>query len=59
VSIRLGEWVSSTSRRKAIELIKEKGKAEFLDYMTDKNWVTVKTKDTFVNKKLGKKLNIK
>jgi hypothetical protein len=58
LSVRLGEWVSSTSRRQAIEMIREKGLAEFVDYMTEKNWVTVKTKDTFVNKNLGKKRNI-
>ena len=55
--IKFGEWVSNTSRRKAIEMIKEKGQSEFLDYMTDKNWVTIKTKDSFMNKKFGKKLN--
>ena len=55
LSIKFGEWVSSTSRGKAIELIREKGRVEFLAYMMDKQWVTVKTKDTFVNKKLGKR----
>jgi hypothetical protein len=30
-----------------------------LAYMVDKQWVTVKTKDTFVNKKLGKRRNEK
>ena len=59
LTIRFGEWVSSTSRRKGIEMIREKGQAEFLAYMTEKNWVTIKTKDSFVNKKLGKKLNEK
>ena len=58
-SIRFGEWVSNTSRRKGIEMIQEKGQTEFLDYMTEKEWVTIKTKDTFVNKKFGKKLNEK
>lgn len=53
--IRFGEWISSTSRRKAIELIQEKGRVVFLAYMVDKQWVTVKTKDTFINKKLGKR----
>ncbi len=58
-SIRLGEFISSTSRQKAIEMIKEKGLNEFADYMKGKNWVTIKTKNTFVNKNLGKKLNEK
>ena len=57
--IRFGEWVSSTSRGKAIEMIREKGLTEFLSYMTEKNWVTIKTKDSFVNKKLGKRRNEK
>jgi hypothetical protein len=56
-SIRFGEWASSTCRGMAIKMINEKGQTEFLDYMTGKNWVSIKTKDTFVNKKLGKKLN--
>ena len=58
-SIRFGEWISNTSRRKGIEMIREKGRAEFLTLMIDKKWVTIKTKDTFVNKKLGKRLNEK
>jgi hypothetical protein len=37
-------------------MIKEKGRTDFLALMMDKNWVTIKTKNTFVNKKLGKKL---
>jgi len=59
MSIKFGEWVSNTSRGKGIEMIREKGRTEFLTYMTDKNWVTIKTKDTFVNMKLGKRLNEK
>jgi len=55
LSIRIGEWISSTSRGKAVEMIREKGRAEFLCYMVDKEWVTVKVRDTFVNKKLGKR----
>ena len=55
LSIRLGQWISSTSRRKAIEMICERGCAGFITYMAEKEWVTVKTKDTFVNKKLGKR----
>ena len=59
LSIRFGEWISSTSRGKAIEMIKEKGQVEFLACMVSKNWVTIKTKDTFVNKKFGKRRNEK
>jgi hypothetical protein len=57
LSIRFGEWISNTSRGKAIELIREKGQTEFSTFMTAKNWVTIKTKDSFLNKKFGKKLN--
>ena len=57
--LRFAAWVESTSRRKAIEMIKEKGRADFLAYMTERNWVTIKTKDSFFNKKFGKKMNEK
>jgi hypothetical protein len=57
--LRFAAWVQSTSRRKAIEMIQEKGQAEFLAYMTERNWVTIKTKDSFLNRKLGKKINEK
>ena len=57
--IKFGEWISGTRRGKGIEMIREKGRTEFLTYMTDKNWITIKTKDTFLNKKLGRKLNEK
>ena len=40
--IRFGQLITRTSRRKGIEMIKEKGEAEFLKFMMDKNWVTVK-----------------
>jgi hypothetical protein len=59
VHVRFGEWISGTRRSKGIEMIREKGRTEFLAFMTDKNWITFKTKDTFLNKKLGKKLNEK
>jgi hypothetical protein len=58
-SIKFGEWLSSTCRRKGIEMIRKKGCTDFLTYMSDRNWVTVKTKDNFLNKKFGKKLNEK
>ena len=41
--IRFGQLITRTSRRKGIEIIKEKGEAEFLQLMMDRNWVTVKT----------------
>jgi hypothetical protein len=59
IHVRFGEWISGTCRGKGIEMIRKKGRTEFLTYMTDKNWLTFKTKDTFLNKKLGKKLNEK
>ncbi|MDD4032873.1 MAG: DUF3795 domain-containing protein [Bacteroidales bacterium] len=41
--IRLGQFISRTNRRLGIEMIKEKGETEFVKYMVDKNWVTIKT----------------
>ena len=41
--IRFGQFITRTNRRKGIEMIKEKGETEFVKYMIDKNWVTIKT----------------
>ena len=41
--IRFGQFITRTNRRLGIEMIKEKGKPEFVKYMIDKNWVTIKT----------------
>jgi len=57
--LKIASWVESSDRSKAIEMIKEKGLAEFSAFMEDKNWVIFKTKDTFINKRLGKKVNEK
>jgi hypothetical protein len=40
-------------------MIKEKGREEFLAFMEERNWVVFKTKDTFMNKRFGKKINEK
>lgn len=40
--IRFGQFITRTSRRKGIEMIKEKGETEFVKHMTNKNWVTIK-----------------
>ncbi|QGY46040.1 hypothetical protein GM418_20925 [Maribellus comscasis] len=42
--VRFGQFITQTSRRKGIEMIKEKGESEFIRFMMDKNWVTIKTK---------------
>jgi hypothetical protein len=55
--LRIASWIENSSRGKAIEMIKEKGRAEFVAYMTDRNWVIIKTKDSFFNKRFGKKMN--
>jgi len=57
--LKIASWVESSDRSKAIEMIKAKGRTEFLTFMKDKNWVIFKTKDSFFNKKFGKKLNEK
>ncbi len=44
ILIRFGQFITRTNRRKGVEMIKEKGESEFLQFMIDKNWVTVKTK---------------
>jgi len=40
--IRFGQFITRTNRRKGIEMIKERGEDEFVKYMVDKNWVTIK-----------------
>jgi hypothetical protein len=40
--IRFGQFITRTNRRKGIEMIKEKGIPEFLNFMINKKWVTVK-----------------
>lgn len=42
--IRFGQFLTQTSRRKGIEMIKEKGEREFLEFMSERNWVTIKNK---------------
>ena len=41
--IRFGQFITRTNRRKGIEMIKEKGTAGFLNFMFDKNRITMKT----------------
>lgn len=53
--MRFVEYISGTSRQKSIEMIKEEGITAFTEYMACKEWVTMKTKDNFLNAKLGKK----
>jgi hypothetical protein len=57
--LKIASWVESSDRSKAIEMIKTKGRAEFSAFMEDKNWVCFKTKDSFFNKRYGKKMNEK
>jgi hypothetical protein len=57
--LRIASWLESSDRSKAIEMIKAKGRAEFAAYMESKNWVCFKTKDSFFNKKYGKKVDEK
>jgi len=57
--LKIASWIESSDRSKAIEMIKAKGRAEFAAYMEDKNWVIIKTKDSFFNKQFGKKVNEK
>jgi hypothetical protein len=55
--LRIASRLEGSNRSKAIEMIKAEGRAEFLAFMESKNWVAFKTKDTFLNKPFGKKVN--
>jgi hypothetical protein len=57
--LKIQSWIGSVNRSKCIEMIKEKGRAEFLAFMEEKNWVMFKTKETFLNSNFGKKENKK
>jgi hypothetical protein len=55
--LRIVSRLEGSDRSKAVEMIKAKGQVEFLAFMESKNWVAFKTKDTFLNKSFGKKVN--
>ena len=55
--LRIISRLEGSDRSKAINMIKVKGRAEFLAFMESKNWVAFKTKDTLLNKPFGKKVN--
>jgi len=57
ILLKIASRVESSDRSKAIEMIRTKGQAEFLAFMTEKNWVCLKTKDSIFNKRFGKKVN--
>jgi hypothetical protein len=57
--LKIASWVESSDRSKAIDMIQTKGRVEFAAFMEDKNWVCFKTKDSFFNRKYGKKVNEK
>lgn len=40
--VRFGQFITQTSRREGIEMIKEKGETEFVKFMAEKDWVTIK-----------------
>ncbi len=40
--IRLGEWLSHTSRKACIDRIKEQGQTAFTQYMSEQRWVSIK-----------------
>jgi hypothetical protein len=55
--LRIASRLEGSDRSKAVEMIKAKGRIEFLTFMESKNWVAFKTKDTFLNKPFGKKVD--
>jgi len=56
---KIASLIEGSDRSQAIEMIKTKGRTELMTFMADRNWVTIKTRDTFFNKRFGKKLNEK
>jgi len=57
--LKFFSWIESSDRSKGIEMIKTKGRAEFVAYMEDRNWVIFKAKDSIFNRKYGKKISEK
>jgi hypothetical protein len=55
--LKIASWVESTDRSKAIEMIKIKGLAETIAFMDEKQWACFKVKDSFLNKRYGKRMN--
>ena len=54
---RIASRIEGSDRSKAIDIIKTQGRAALVTFMADRNWVTIKTRDTFFNKRFGKRLN--
>jgi hypothetical protein len=42
--IRFGQFMTQTNRGKGIEMIKEKDEQEFIKFMSERKWVTMKNK---------------
>jgi hypothetical protein len=55
--LKIASWVESTDRSKAIDMIKIKGLAETVAFMDEKQWICFKVKDSFLNKRYGKRVN--
>jgi hypothetical protein len=53
--LKIASCIEGSDRSKAIEMIKTKGRTEFAAFMEDKKWVCFKTKNSFFNKKYGKR----
>ena len=57
--LKIASWIESTDRSKAIEMLQKEGRAAFAAFMEDKKWVCFKVKDSFLNKRYGKRINEK
>ena len=55
--LKIASWVESSDRSKAIEMIKEKGLTECVAFLDEKQWACFKVKDSFLNKRYGKRVN--
>jgi len=40
--VKVGEFLSKTSRKEAVKILKERGTKEFAEFMTEKKWVSIK-----------------
>ena len=55
--LKIASWVESTDRSKAIEMIKTKGLTETVAFMDERQWVCFKVRDSWANKRYGKRVN--
>ena len=55
--LKIASRIEGTSRSKGIEMIRANGRSNFASYMEERGWVSVKTRDSVLNKRLGKRMD--